>query len=162
MIIQRRGTELLLIRQEDHAALAAEIMSGWQADGLPDATRREAILTAAREHDEIGQRLRTQPRHHRTAGRQVLDAMTGPFEVVPDQIGDVPIVLDHENPRHVQAPAATPASRTSGAAAKASCRSSREWYGRAGIARASTWRGMARPPNGSGVIWSVMPLSIAR
>lgn len=52
MIIQRRGTELLLIRQGDHAALAAEIMRGWQADGLPGAARREAILTAAREHDD--------------------------------------------------------------------------------------------------------------
>ena len=51
MIIQRRGSDLWLIRQPDHAALAADLMSHWQLGGLPDHPRREGILTATREHD---------------------------------------------------------------------------------------------------------------
>jgi hypothetical protein len=51
VIIQRRGSELWLIRQTDHAALAATIMAGWQT-GLLAHPRRDTILAATRDHDE--------------------------------------------------------------------------------------------------------------
>jgi hypothetical protein len=51
MIIRQDGDHLLFITQPDHARLAAEVMSAWRADGLPDHPRREAILSAVREHD---------------------------------------------------------------------------------------------------------------
>ena len=51
MIIRQDGDHLLLITQPDHARLAAEVMSAWRADGLPDHPRRNAILLAVREHD---------------------------------------------------------------------------------------------------------------
>ncbi|MGH9308869.1 MAG: DUF3891 family protein [Vicinamibacterales bacterium] len=52
MLIQRRGGALLFVPQRTHAALAASLMSHWQLGGLADNPRREAILTATREHDE--------------------------------------------------------------------------------------------------------------
>jgi Protein of unknown function (DUF3891) len=52
VLIQRRGDEVLFIRQQDHAALAAEIMSRWELGGLADHPRRAAILTATRHHDD--------------------------------------------------------------------------------------------------------------
>lgn len=52
MLLQRRGDTLLFIPQRTHAALAATLMARWQLGGLPDNPRREAILTATREHDE--------------------------------------------------------------------------------------------------------------
>jgi hypothetical protein len=51
MIIRRHGKDLLLITQADHAALAADIVSRWTADGFPANPRRDVILLAAREHD---------------------------------------------------------------------------------------------------------------
>lgn len=51
MIIRRQKQDLLFITQADHAALAAEILAPWQADGFPANPRRDAILLAAREHD---------------------------------------------------------------------------------------------------------------
>lgn len=51
MIIRRQKQDLLFITQADHAALAAEILVPWQADGFPANPRRDAILLAAREHD---------------------------------------------------------------------------------------------------------------
>ena len=52
MIIQRRGDELLFITQIAHAALAADLMDAWQLGGLPDNPRRDAILSATRNHDD--------------------------------------------------------------------------------------------------------------
>ena len=51
MIIRQDGDHLLFITQPDHARLAAEVMGAWRADGLADHPRRDAILTAVREHD---------------------------------------------------------------------------------------------------------------
>lgn len=51
MIIRQDSDHLLFITQPDHARLAAEVMSAWRADGLGDHPRREAVLTAVRDHD---------------------------------------------------------------------------------------------------------------
>jgi len=51
MIVRPVGNDLLFITQPDHARLAAEIIAAWQLDGFPDHPRRDAILVAAREHD---------------------------------------------------------------------------------------------------------------
>jgi len=52
MIIQRHDTELVLIRQPDHARLAARLMAAWQDGGLPANPRRDAILAATAAHDD--------------------------------------------------------------------------------------------------------------
>jgi Protein of unknown function (DUF3891) len=52
VIIQRRGNQLLFIKQTDHAALAATIMSHWQLGGLAEHSRRDVILEATRVHDD--------------------------------------------------------------------------------------------------------------
>ncbi|HTU99016.1 MAG TPA: DUF3891 family protein [Luteitalea sp.] len=51
MIVRPDGDSLLLIRQPDHAAMAAEVLSAWQADGLPERPTRDVVLHATREHD---------------------------------------------------------------------------------------------------------------
>ena len=51
MIIRDIGNDLLFVTQPDHARLASEIIAAWRPDGFPDHPRREAILYAAREHD---------------------------------------------------------------------------------------------------------------
>ena len=51
MIIRTTGDTLVLIRQNDHAAMAADLMARWTAAGLPESPRREAILAATRAHD---------------------------------------------------------------------------------------------------------------
>ena len=51
MIIRRQQDALIFIEQADHARMAADILSDWQADGFPSNPRREAILLAALEHD---------------------------------------------------------------------------------------------------------------
>ena len=51
MIIRSEGDTLLLIRQPDHARLAAELLSAWRANDFATNPRRDAILLAAREHD---------------------------------------------------------------------------------------------------------------
>lgn len=52
MIIQGHDTELVLIRQPDHARLAARLMANWQDGGLPANPRRDAILAATAVHDD--------------------------------------------------------------------------------------------------------------
>ncbi len=51
MIVRPDGEDWLLIRQPDHAAMAAEVLAHWQADGLPGRPTREVVLHATREHD---------------------------------------------------------------------------------------------------------------
>ena len=51
MIIRRATDRLLFITQPDHAALAARIMAYWRA--LGDHPRRDAILTATENHDDV-------------------------------------------------------------------------------------------------------------
>jgi hypothetical protein len=52
VIVQREPNELVLIRQPDHAALAADLIAAWTAEGLPTNPRRARILMAARAHDD--------------------------------------------------------------------------------------------------------------
>lgn len=51
MIVRPDGDSWLLIRQPDHAAVAAEVLSHWQADGIPERPTRDILLRATREHD---------------------------------------------------------------------------------------------------------------
>jgi hypothetical protein len=51
MIIRRVDTDLLLIAQDDHAALAGRIMAAWRAGGLPEHERRARVLEATGRHD---------------------------------------------------------------------------------------------------------------
>ncbi len=52
MIIRTDNDAVLcFITQPDHARLAAEAIERWQDDGFPENRRRDAILLAAREHD---------------------------------------------------------------------------------------------------------------
>ena len=51
MIVPPDDDSWLLIRQPDHAAMAADLLSPWAADGLPDRASRDVVLLAVREHD---------------------------------------------------------------------------------------------------------------
>jgi hypothetical protein len=51
MIVRQLGSDLLLITQPDHAALAARIMGAWRAGGFPDRPTRPRVLDATRLHD---------------------------------------------------------------------------------------------------------------
>ncbi len=51
MIIRRQGDSLLFMTQPDHARLAADLLAHWTADGFASHPRREAVVLAAREHD---------------------------------------------------------------------------------------------------------------
>jgi hypothetical protein len=51
MIVRPDGAWLWLVRQPDHAALAADVMAAWRAEGLPGRATREAVLFATAEHD---------------------------------------------------------------------------------------------------------------
>ena len=51
VIVRTDGESWLLIRQPDHAAMAAEVLSHWQADGFPGRPSRDIVLHATREHD---------------------------------------------------------------------------------------------------------------
>ena len=62
MIIARQtpGT-LHITTQTDHAALAAELLSLWRIDSLPENPRRGELLLAAREHDNGWQEADSAP-----------------------------------------------------------------------------------------------------
>lgn len=51
MIVRLDGDDWLLIRQADHAAMAADVLTHWCADDLPARPTREILLRATREHD---------------------------------------------------------------------------------------------------------------
>ncbi len=51
VIVRQDGDDWLLIRQPDHAVMAADVLAHWQADGLPDRPTRAVVLDATREHD---------------------------------------------------------------------------------------------------------------
>jgi hypothetical protein len=44
--------EWILVRQPDHAGLAADLMTPWTAGGFPENPRRDRILAATRAHDD--------------------------------------------------------------------------------------------------------------
>ena len=52
MIVQQDLTELVLIRQPDHAALAVDLIAAWTREGLPANLRRHQILLATGAHDD--------------------------------------------------------------------------------------------------------------
>lgn len=79
MIIRRHKKDLLFITQGDHAALAGEIVSCWRLDGFAANPRREAILLAAREHDN-GWREEDALMHVDAAG-EPLDFIAAPVPV---------------------------------------------------------------------------------
>ena len=51
MILHPLPSRLLVVNQIDHAAFAAEVLSLWRTDGLPEHPRRQALLRGTREHD---------------------------------------------------------------------------------------------------------------
>ena len=69
MIVAAEGSELLVITQNDHAHLAAEILSLWRSDGLPDHPRRADLLFAVREHDNGWRETDSAPRANPETGR---------------------------------------------------------------------------------------------
>ncbi len=79
MIIQSHDRDLVLIRQRDHAALAGRLMAAWQADGLPDNPRRDAILIATAAHDDGWIEVDAAPTVD--AGGQPVDFITAPLAV---------------------------------------------------------------------------------
>lgn len=61
MIIRPVGTDLLLIAQVDHAALAARIVTAWRTGGFPDRPTRARVLEATCHHDIGWQSLDAAP-----------------------------------------------------------------------------------------------------
>jgi hypothetical protein len=70
----------LFITQPDHAALAATIMRGWQAGGLPESPRHVAIMLAIQAHDNGWQDVDAEPCLDPATGR-VLDFVNVPEDV---------------------------------------------------------------------------------
>lgn len=69
MIVVEDGSSLLLITQPDHARFAAELLSLWRSDALPEHPRREQLLKAVREHDNGWQEADSAPRADPESGR---------------------------------------------------------------------------------------------
>jgi hypothetical protein len=79
IVVPEEG-RLRIITQHDHAHLAAQILSLWRADGLPDHPRRADLLLAVREHDNGWREADSAPRADPETGRP-LDFRTVPREV---------------------------------------------------------------------------------
>lgn len=69
MIVTKPAAALRLVTQPDHARVAAELLSLWREDGLPEHPRREELLFAAREHDNGWQETDAAPRIDPASGR---------------------------------------------------------------------------------------------
>ena len=80
VIIRSGSGQHLLIRQSDHAALAARIMRAWRRDGLPRSPRRDVILLATQCHDDGWIDLDRAPLFDETTG-QLLDYLHAPDEI---------------------------------------------------------------------------------
>ncbi|MCG8461529.1 MAG: DUF3891 family protein [Holophagales bacterium] len=52
MIVNELDDALLVATQNDHAAFAAELLSLWRTEGMAEHPRRDALLFAARHHDD--------------------------------------------------------------------------------------------------------------
>jgi hypothetical protein len=79
MIIRRNQDSFLCIAQPDHAALAAELMSHWVADGFASHPRKTSILLATREHD--GGWIEEDAQTHVDASGEPLDFVSVPAAV---------------------------------------------------------------------------------
>ncbi len=80
MIVATHDGQLRLVTQNDHAHFAAELLSLWRNDGLPDHPRRPEILFATREHDNGWWEADSAPRVDLTTGRPH-DFLTMPQEI---------------------------------------------------------------------------------
>ncbi len=64
-----RGALFQVVTENDHAHFAAEILSLWRRDGLPEHPRRRQILLATREHDNGWREADSAPRADPETGR---------------------------------------------------------------------------------------------
>jgi hypothetical protein len=69
VIVVDEGEELRIVTQPDHARFAAELLSLWRRDGLPDHPRRDQLLFAVREHDNGWREADAAPRVDPTTQR---------------------------------------------------------------------------------------------
>lgn len=69
MIVATEQDNWLFVTQPDHAAFAAELMSLWRAEGVPDHPRRAELLFAVREHDNGWREADAAPRWNPERGR---------------------------------------------------------------------------------------------
>jgi hypothetical protein len=69
VIVVDEGEELRIVTQPDHARFAAELLSLWRSDGLPDHPRRNQLLFAVREHDNGWREADAAPRIDPTTQR---------------------------------------------------------------------------------------------
>ena len=69
MIVATAGHQLQIVTQGDHARFAAELLSLWRADDLPEHPRRDDLLFAVREHDNGWLEADAAPRVDRATGR---------------------------------------------------------------------------------------------
>jgi Protein of unknown function (DUF3891) len=80
MIIRRVDADLLLIAQDDHAALAGQIMAAWRAGGLPEHERRDRVLEATGRHDLGWRSVDAAPSIHPESGTPY-EFLNAPLEV---------------------------------------------------------------------------------
>jgi hypothetical protein len=80
MIVRRLDADLLLINQDDHAALAGRIMAAWRADGLPQRPTRSRVLDATARHDVGWQIIDAAPSVDPKTGMPY-EFVTAPLEV---------------------------------------------------------------------------------
>lgn len=69
MIVAEAAAGLRIVTQPDHARIAAELLSLWRREGLPDHPRRADLLFAVREHDNGWQEADAAPRIDPSGGR---------------------------------------------------------------------------------------------
>ncbi|RMH19387.1 MAG: DUF3891 family protein [Acidobacteria bacterium] len=69
MIVARHHGRLRVVTQSDHAHLAGAILALWRDDGLPEHPRRQALIFAAREHDNGWREADAAPRIDPESGR---------------------------------------------------------------------------------------------
>jgi hypothetical protein len=78
MIVQPRASELLLIRQTDHAALSGELAEHWGNDEFAPLAPRDSVVMAAAHHDDGWRTWEAAPR-------------VGPRTQRPYQFTDLPL-----------------------------------------------------------------------
>jgi hypothetical protein len=69
VIVARDHGSLHFVTQPDHARFAAELLSLWRADGMPEHPRRAELLFAVREHDNGWREADAAPRWNAGLGR---------------------------------------------------------------------------------------------
>lgn len=79
MIVRAREDGVLLMTQPRHAALAADVMRNWSADGLPASSRWASVLLATAEHDNGWLEVDRAPLQDAATG-EILDFVHAPVE----------------------------------------------------------------------------------